>query len=198
MIEDFLKAEVSMLRGRFTSINGYVNVHDYVLQRGRRYESVPLTKEELAVVTRFQRMCRMKECYRNAQTLLWESEDTFKVEYVEGVAIGKVPLPIDHAWNTINGKIVDLTWGLTKKVTRKDGTWYLRRTSRVLGTIPGSFEYYGVVIGKEDVNSNMLAHRVFASVLDDYLCGWPVLRGVKHEEGERARKLHPTYKLSED
>lgn len=185
MIEDFLKVEVEMIRPRYGGVNGYVCTHDYLLKHGHFFKSAALDNLERAFALRQQRECPSKECYANAQRLLlcYYGDSQLQLGYVEGVATSGI-IPVDHAWNTINGKLVDLTWGPMKKVTRRNGEWYLRRTSRVLGAIPEGFEYYGVEISYEDVVANMLAHKLFTSVIDDYTCEWPVLRGVKGHNKE--------------
>lgn len=183
MLEDYLKVEIEMLKEHYISINGYVSTHDYFLKHGHRFEGAVLNNEEMDFAQAWRGECPTKQCYANAQRLMLESCSKYRIGYVEGVATSGL-IPVDHAWNTVNGKIIDLTWGPMRKVVKKDSSFYLRRTSRVLGIVPDGFEYYGVEVSYEEMAANMLAHRVFTSVIDDYTCGFPILRGVKgHENG---------------
>lgn len=51
-----------------------------------------------------------KHCYLNAWRLT-HADKTQQLQYVEGfAAIPECGLPIQHAWCSINGKVVDLTW----------------------------------------------------------------------------------------
>ena len=178
MIEEYLKQTVQMLQDHRYQVNGYVCTHDYILKKGHKFESATLTDEEMAFALTYRSTCKTKECYFNAQRVLVNSHPNLRIGYVEGVALSRI-IPVEHAWNTINGKLVDLTWGPMCRVNKRDGSWYLRRTSRVLGVIPEGFEYYGVELDHEVVTSNMLAHRLFTSVIDDYMCEYPLLRGVE-------------------
>ena len=48
---------------------------------------------------------KVKECYYNS--MMFQSET---VEYWEGWAVGVIPMP--HAWNMRNEKLIDTTWSL--------------------------------------------------------------------------------------
>ena len=89
---------------------------------------------------------RKKGCYYNAQQLAVYSNG--KYGYYEGYAIvKKIGIPLEHAWNDRNGKIIDITW--------KDGV-----------------EYYGVNIPykwlKKQYFKCALDHGVSDSQLRDY------------------------------
>lgn len=82
-----------------------------VLKYGTMFERQPLTPEERAKVDAVRRKvgARLRECFRVA----WEVADTDSdFKYVEGWA--QSIIPTHHAWNTLNGKVVDLTWRYTK------------------------------------------------------------------------------------
>ena len=58
---------------------------------------------------------RKKGCYYNAQQLTIYSKG--KYDYYEGYAISKIlNMPLEHAWNVYDGKIIDISW--------KDGLEY--------------------------------------------------------------------------
>jgi hypothetical protein len=51
-----------------------------------------------------------KYCYYNAQILLIRSSGRLK--YYEGYALSsRRGIVHEHAWNVLNGKVIDLTWG---------------------------------------------------------------------------------------
>lgn len=57
---------------------------------------------------------KIKECYFNS--MMFQSPT---VEYWEGWAVGIIPMP--HAWNMRDGKLIDTTWNLFKE---SEGTLY--------------------------------------------------------------------------
>lgn len=48
---------------------------------------------------------QMKQCYRNSQRFIVESDLAPRLTYVEGVVDGHIP----HAWLLLDGQILDLT-----------------------------------------------------------------------------------------
>lgn len=185
-VKEYLQAEISMMKTmNHPGINGYQSTHDYVLQHGKLYESIPLTREEYAAVSFVLPYgFPTKSCYMNAQRIVTYGllKHVGDVHYVEGVAVGN-SIPVDHAWITLNGKVIDLTWGPMKKVAHKDRI-YLRRTSRVLGVLPEGYEYLGIEFTEEQVMKYLIAHGMYSSLLDDYECRWPVLRGAEEHSRE--------------
>lgn len=78
-------------------------LESFVLKHGKPYEQAPLADLSL------QGPARM--CFRNA-TLA--SLDRFVGVYTEGFAISPgLGIPIHHAWLTIDGRAVDVTWNYT-------------------------------------------------------------------------------------
>ena len=103
---------------------------DFILQHGQQYKSAKLTDEELDMLRNvLSRQCsyKVKQCFYNAQSIGL----TGIIGYCEGYA-DSLGLPMEHAWNTINGKVIDMTWR------------FGNGGKPVLGIIPAGWAYYGV------------------------------------------------------
>ena len=70
-----------------------------------------LTEEEYQKVLKMD--FKIKECYRNA--FLFQEAFLQECDYVEGQFVDDIGIPIDHAWNKIRGKYVDVTYELVLK-----------------------------------------------------------------------------------
>ena len=104
----------------------------FILEHGKKYESQELTEDEMELlknVLQTQDRWKMKQCFYNAQCIASSSNDSIK--YCEGYA-DSLGLPMEHAWNTINGKVIDMTWKMNND------------NKPVLGVIPDGWEYVGV------------------------------------------------------
>ena len=104
----------------------------FILEHGKKYESQELTEDEMELlknVLQTQDRWKMKQCFYNAQCIASSSNDSIK--YCEGYA-DSLGLPMEHAWNTINGKVIDMTWKMNND------------NKPVLGVIPDGWEYIGV------------------------------------------------------
>lgn len=89
----------------------YHCVEDLLLQEGVNFSPDELSIEQKQYVDGFMSFVRpqTKQCFRNAQVLT-SIEGENRIKYHEGIAIFHIP--ILHAWNTIDGKIIDITWSL--------------------------------------------------------------------------------------
>ena len=165
---------VQFLRGLAKISEGYVGISDrfptvphYILERGQPFESEPLTCEELAWTDQLLwRAHRPRQCYRNAQVaaLTVPPPDGMTVHYVEGFIMPHgLPLPIEHAWLSLNGRVVD--------TTVRPG-----RGKRVFGVIPDGWEYYGVPLDTEICQHVRDRHSQHISLIDDRECRWPLLQ----------------------
>ena len=186
MIEQYLKAELECIRsGNFHKIGEYYNIHDYIGKHGIFFRSNSLTLEEKDFLAQFKRYeFLMKQCYRNAQNVAIDLQSTkefgncpnMEVKYIEGLAHGSVGFPVDHAWVSLNGKVIDYTWGESTFIKPKNGRSYIRRKSRILGEFPEDWEYCGVEVDIDQMAKEIVKHKTHISVLDDYQCKWPILR----------------------
>jgi len=159
---------------------GEKSLPGYVLRKGKAYAPADLTDSELEIVMsaalRSGKQYRMKECFYNSQMLVM-SDHTDQIKYVEGYGLRIIPTL--HAWCTINGKVVDLTW-------RTDAVEVRRFDNRFWGRFDG--EYFGVEIDKAYIARIMVKDRVAKSLLDDVENGWPLLQPMErfHESKEAA------------
>ena len=127
----------------------------------------------------------IKQCYWNAQRLIW-SDTEKRLRYCES---GFDPIP--HAWVTINGKVVDVT---AEAVARSDKRMGLEPTGRWL-------QYFGVMIDRRTAKANLLRKRLWAEVLDleaDWRKGWAAqryreraaARAIAHAARSEAAVIH--------
>lgn len=142
-------------------------IYELYDRKGQEYNHVPLTKEENAHIKRLiaywnrgRSAFKVNQCYKNAQRLatthkmfsIMDGVSPHKFGYHEGyVASTKLVVPIHHAWNTINGKIVDLTAAATIKA-RPETTPY---------------DYFGIEIPLEMVLQNQIQFTLFSAVAEN-------------------------------
>ena len=139
-------------------------VHAHIHRTGRRFASQPLTQPEIDLLETVDwRNHVIRRCYANAQETAKALPDTgaVAVRYAEGyVMVHGVPL--EHAWITLNGKVVDTT-------VRTDQT----DSNRILGTFPANLDYFGVEMTLDEWVHE--AEHSPGPVIDDWICGWPKL-----------------------
>jgi hypothetical protein len=105
------------------------SLYEVVLDHGRTMEVGKLTFGEARQIVELARWSgfrkvndfQTKQCYMNAQKLI-NHHDAMgggdELQYCEGyIAWDGAPLPIGHAWVTINGKVVDVTLRAKSKTT---------------------------------------------------------------------------------
>ena len=151
-----------------------VTVHDYVLWHGREYPSLALTPEELERALRAvdragpPRSWRRKKCFYNAQRIAMFGEDP-GLRYVEGYVRCGGGLLIDHAWATLDAKVLDLTMRRDKR--RGHG----RFRDRVLGTFEDR-AYFGVELDTRLARERIVETGTSSPLLNDWERDWPLLR----------------------
>jgi ADP-ribose pyrophosphatase YjhB (NUDIX family) len=145
----------------------YHSLWDFVNQEGRFYKSQELTEEEMEyVIDQIEKLSfipQMKQCFYNAQ-MLAINDVGGKIKYVEGYAYAGL-MPADHGWNTINGKVIDITW-------RKGERWIkpqkLDFDEMVLGSFDGDERsYYGVEIQTKEAMRVQSKHGIACSLIDN-------------------------------
>ena len=70
-----------------------------------------------------------------------------------------------HAWNSLNDKVIDLTWGPLVKAKGNS----LRRTSRILGEFSNGYSYFGITIPTPIIIKELVTTRVFGSIIYSFL-----------------------------
>ena len=152
----------------------YSTPADFVLQHGYEFESQQLTEEELDTLkSTVSSLCRyeVKKCYYNASQVTLTNPE---IKYVEGFyRIHDIPL--QHAWNSINNKIVDVT---IKRSAGSDMPFGEEHTP-ILGIIPADMAYFGVELSRELITNRfgkMDTGDQWTPFIDDWSNKWPLLK----------------------
>lgn len=120
----------------------YSSLYDFIYKNGKLYQSSKLTDREmleLKEVLDSSDYYKQKECFFNAQKIAVNNLG-INIKYVEGFLFdNKVPIPIEHAWNTINDKVLDFTCK------------HLNEGKPIIGVIPEGLEYIGVALSPKRI-----------------------------------------------
>ena len=144
----------------------------YVARHGREFNSKALTQAELDFVYQVDwNKYTENNCYHNSQMAAIElpTNTGINLAYVEGYLRINYGREIEHAWLSINGKVVDLT-------IRTE-----QNPGRVMGVIPEGWEYFGVEMNPIEC-LHCLTHGATVPLIDDWECGWPFLQR-RYEDG---------------
>ena len=159
----------------------HLSVHGYVLRRGRRFDSQPLSREEQEYLDLHDwRRHQPRQCWRNAQlmALTLPPEAGMTLLYVEGYLRNTGhDFGVSHAWVSLNGKVVDTT----VRIDLDDDD-----SPRPLGVIPEGWEYLGVELDPQECLHSM-KHRSTGPLIDDWQCGSPLLRRELEPESHQKR-----------
>ena len=152
----------------------YGSQHEFLLAEGREFEQGEFTSDEIetirSVIENMSSAFRVKECYRNAY-LLAEMGEKEGFMYAEGMAAG--PIPVDHAWVTLNGKPVDPTWRDIKDKRRDTNPKAI--LDRIIKNAAKE-QYFGIAAPLKYVRQRTFATRRHLSIIDDYDARWPLLK----------------------
>ena len=161
-LRDFLE-EASRIRE--ASGHGNLSVHRHVLHHGRLFSSQALTPQEQQYIDVCDwRAHPRKQCYHNAQltALTMPPQEGMELRYAEGYVSLGWEYGVDHAWMSLNGKVVDTTL----RVEHED--------ERVMGLIPDGWEYWGVELDPREC-LHSLEHGRAGPLLDDWKCHWRLI-----------------------
>ena len=142
------------------------SVPAYILRNGRQFKSQPLTEPERLYVKRIQwGKRRPKQCYKNCQqeAMALPAAEGITLKYVEGYLSPGIGFGVDHAWLSINGKVIDPTVRTNEKPAHN------------VGTITNGWEYFGVEMEPSEC-FHVLKHMKFIPIIDDWECRWPMLK----------------------
>jgi len=154
----------------------YKNIYDFTLKEGKVYASQPFTSEEHKFVTKRVRSLNgtfaPNHCFLNSGKLVMaDSKD--KIKYVEGFIFKKEDeVPILHAWNEINGKVIDIT------LINKYGEY-------TIGSFEDDIAYRGTVFPTSLVRKvfgHKTRSRSILSDISDKHNPWPILKHRFTEE----------------
>jgi hypothetical protein len=185
----------------------YNTVHALLLAEGQEYDNhEPFTPEERGGIDRLLEVMgrpRFKsgDCFFNAWTLAeWASPEGIlgvrgrqnmlvpAVQYVEGYAIHSA-VPVLHAWVTVGGKVLDLTWmphgadgegrdtfdARHKRHNRTYAPQRLIDRSQQLVLADGA-EYWGIAVPLNDMRRHLVRVGRYSPIIDDYADDYPLLR----------------------
>ena len=156
---------------RIAEVSPAPNVHQYILRKGRLFHSQPLTQDEQRYIDRCDwKRHQAKQCWKNAQltALTMPAQEGMTLLYAEGFVSLGWEHGMEHAWLSLNGKVVDTT--IRPKGTRNPG----KEDPRIMGVIPKKWEYYGVEFRPESCG-HILEHDLMGPLIDDWQCRWPLL-----------------------
>jgi hypothetical protein len=156
----------------------YASPEEFVLKEGKPFGQVPLSEEDRKWLLELFRSMRQgyepKRCFANAQWIV-SCVDGFS--YWEGYALdAEAPyIPLHHAWNVHNGKVVDVTlrsqaslrdWKKrVGQVTRPDPRTLIERIERNIGNV----SYYGVEVPRKFVRIRGSSGRWGTGFMEDLI-----------------------------
>jgi len=123
----------------------YSHPDEFFREHGKFFESQELTEEEAKTVEQAVgngRDFKKKQCFYNSQVIAQQSE----LKYVEGFCYTGM-FPMAHAWNSINGKVVDVT------------LYHRNGGLPILGTFPEGWEYFGVDFPVREIFKVWMEHK---------------------------------------
>jgi hypothetical protein len=113
-LEEKFQQKMLELSGYFKESSFYYkNIYDFTLREGKIYKSQPFTSEERRIVLKRIKSLNgtfaPNQCFSNSGKLAM-ADHKENIKYVEGFIFKKeIGVPILHAWNEINGKVIDIT-----------------------------------------------------------------------------------------
>lgn len=163
MSESCHRSNAKLLKGTPKKSPKYFSKEMLFIKEGHFFKSEPLTKAEVEVVYELRRHApikagfQTKECYRNAYCLASGFES---LTYCEGFAYNRL-MPILHAWVSLNGKPIDVTWRIDAedKPTVRPGR-ILERVSHNLRT----GVYIGFEVPLERISTHILENSAHSPI----------------------------------
>jgi hypothetical protein len=176
-LEKLFKEKLTDLAGYFRHEEFYYkNIFDFTLREGKVYESQPFTSEERKfVIKRINSLngsFAPNQCFSNSGKLAM-ADATEKIKYVEGFIFKEeTGIPILHAWNEINGKVIDIT------IINKYGEY-------TIGAFENDIAYSGNIFPISYIRRLFASKTKSRSVLSDISDPnnfWPILKNQFTEE----------------
>lgn len=177
-LADEIKAMTALFPERkLESGYDYANIYDYFAREAHTGVSGRLSDEAIEVLEALNLGdFKARQCWKNAIDLAMIGV-LYKLDivYIEGFATTGV-FWVDHAWNEIDGIVVDLTFGPLEEIMPNSGKSYMRRKNRIIGDIPDGFEYFGAPVDINKVLACCEEHMMHRPVIDDWCHSWPMLQ----------------------
>jgi len=140
----------------------------FYLAKGHLFPHEPLTEQESRLLADIigGSLFKTKECYMNAAIIVLEArrlEGTpDEITYCEGIALGRVVIPVHHAWVSLHGKAIDVTW-------QEFGKRHTRTLKKVLARIDNNIRecsYYGVEVPSKLLSKHIVAAGRYSPVIE--------------------------------
>lgn len=167
-LKEYMQAMAGMVAGGANMAEyNYSSVYDFVLDQGRECPATARDEELAARITNWLPwQPQLKECYYNAQffSLYWGERAT----YMEGIATSGL-LPVNHAWNVVDGKVVDLTWRANYQLA-------FDIEQSAVGNLPDNWAYYGVPLEPVLIHDMWVSTGEARPLIDDWSQGFPLLK----------------------
>lgn len=167
-IKTYLEQLVSMKErlGKFKPPElHYLGNEELLLREGKFFKSAGLTEDEKDIIKKALESLsfepQMKECFYNSQ-MLAIYDTSGQIKYHEGFCFSGI-LPMLHGFNSINGKVIDITW------TGKNG-------KPIFGKFLKDRSYHGITIPTKDVSKMQQRTEMAQSHLDNWTERHPLLR----------------------
>jgi len=143
----------------------YKSIYDVVLREGKLFESKSITNDESKIIEKAlkkSKQTKLGQCFYNAQCLCL-SDESNQIEYWEGFTYdSEIQMAILHGFNTINGKVIDITHKINGK--------YIK------GVFGIENEYMGVKFDKKMIIERICTGKDCTSFIDNWREGYPILK----------------------
>lgn len=149
----------------------YQSLEEFFIKHGTFYKSQTMSKEEMDLLKRlikYKNKYKPKECFYNAQSI---AQENLKILYVEGFLFSGF-FPIQHGWNTLNGKVIDFTMK------------HANGGNPILGIIPNGWEYFGIPLSTLRIFKLWSDHGMSMPLVDNHLTEYELLRKPFNQEEE--------------
>ena len=181
-LQDYLEKVATLMREARGKMPGwkYLSMEELVLKEGELLSNEPFTEEEEETLLRLFKAApgpyKTRECYINAMRLVFEDQMLkINLVYTEGYASGQI-FPVLHAWVTLNGKPVDVTWG---KDMVGNGHNRVSSASKMLERVrynQNHNRYWGIGFPREEVLEQVLETGLSPSMIDDWKGSHPLMK----------------------
>jgi len=162
---DWLHNVVEVYNKNRNDENYYSSIYEFIQKEGSFFKSNELTSEELKIVKEAMgasKKTTIGQCYYNAQTLAM-NDKTRTIKYFEGLVLkNNFPMPINHGFNSINNKVIDVT--------------SRRRDERIFGDLKDNISYLGVEFDIKRAYERLRNGLNCTSFIENYAEGLPILK----------------------
>lgn len=163
---------------------GYARFYESnVMPQDEKTKLMELLKKQGKMLRNFE----AKQCFHNSQMLIVNTQNdpvfSQKLKYCEGYWMSpSIPIAIPHAWLVYDDKyVVDVT--MTTRGMREPRLANL--SDRAICEFPNDWEYYGIIIDRDEILNYLMKFGETISVLDDYRITRKRLEALEKELADR-------------